>query len=251
MNPVVADVSVAIGLSIAMAIALDIGFRAGRRAAMDEHAPAGNQVGAVQGAILGLLGLLLAFSFAAAGSRFVERQDLIAQEANAIGTAWLRADLLDEPARSELRAALQTYTAHRLSVRQAQGWEASALAEVDQLHARIWRAASAGVRARPELALLILPPVNEVLDVHALRVNATRKHIPGLVLGLLLTSSLLAITVIGYGCGMDGRRRWPLTLSLTLLIAGSLWITIDLDHPRRGLLRLNDAPLQALVFTPP
>jgi hypothetical protein len=136
-------------------------------------------------------------------------------------------------------------------VRQAHGWEASALAEVDQLHARIWRAASAGVRARPELALLILPPVNEVLDVHALRVNATRKHIPGLVLGLLLTSSLLAITVIGYGCGMDGHRRWPLTLSLTLLIAGSLWITIDLDHPRRGLLRLNDAPLQALVFTPP
>jgi len=86
--------------------------------------------------------------------------------------------------------------------------------------------------------------------VHALRVSAALKHLPYLVTGLLIVCSLLAVNVIGYGCGIDGRRRWLLTVSLAILISSSLWITIDLDHPRRGMLQLDDAPLKALKFEP-
>ena len=253
MRVILEDVSVAFWLLVALMVALEAGFRAGRRAGPSELAGAGGQVGAIQGAVLGLLGLLLAFSFAAAGTRFMERQDLIAQEANAIGTAWLRAGLIEEPHATELRAALQAYTAHRLelSSRMPRGWKPERLAEVERHHSRIWNAASAGVARRPELALAVLTPVNELIDVHSLRVAATIKHVPSLVMGLLVASSLLAVAVIGYGCGTDGHRRWLLTLSLTILIASSLWITIDLDHPRRGLLRLSDAPLQGLKFETP
>ena len=250
MIPVVADLSIAVGLLALMLVALDAGFRAGRRAGKSEDGGAGSQVGAIQGAVLGLLGLLLAFSFAAAGSRFLERQDLIAQEANAIGTAWLRADLLDEPQRSELRAALTDYTSHRVgAVSQLQrGSDRAVLAEVDRLQARIWQAARDGVAGRPDLVLAVLNPVNETFDLHSLRVNAALKHLPYLVTGLLIGCSLLAVNVIGYGCGIDGRRRWLLNMSLALLISCALWITIDLDHPRRGLLQLDDAPLRALKF---
>jgi hypothetical protein len=250
VSPVIQDLSVAAGLLAAMVVGLEAGYRSGRRAAKAEPAGAGSQVGAIQAAVLGLLGLLLAFSFAAAGSRFLERQDLIALEANAIGTAWLRAELLGEPHRSELRAALEAYTAHRIAIssHMRYGWEQEQAAEVERLHGRMWRAASAGVARQTELAVAMLTPVNEVLDLHSLRIAATRKHLPLLVVWLLVVSSVLAVAVIGYGCGMDGRHRWNLTLSLAILIVGALWVTIDLDHPRRGLLQLNDAPLRELKF---
>jgi hypothetical protein len=245
-----ADLFVAVALLGLLLLSLEAGFRVGRRTGRDADVHASGQVGAVQGALLGLLGLLLAFSFGAAGTRFLDRQDLIVREANAIGTASLRADLLDEPQRAELRAALKSYTGHRLAVSASlrAGLDPSVLAEVERLQARIWRAAIAGVAARPAFALAILGPVNEVIDVHALRLAAGRKHLPSLVLGVLIACSALAISVIGYGCGLGGRRRAPMTVPLAFLIAAALWITLDLDHPRAGLLQISDAPLAALEF---
>jgi hypothetical protein len=244
------EITMAGGLLAALVVALEVGYRVGLRTRRSDPEGGGPQVGAIQGAVLGLLGLLLAFSFAAAGARFLERQDLIVQEANAIGTAYLRADLLAEPHRSELHAALKEYTEHRVaaSVRLVEGWDATLRAEVDRMHGRIWRTARDGVMARPDLAVTVLPPVNEVIDLNSTRIGAARKHIPWVVMSLLLACSLLCIAIIGYGGGIDGHRRLPLSLSLTLLIAASLWITVDLDHPRKGLLRLSDAPLQELKF---
>jgi hypothetical protein len=246
---VLQDLAVAAGLLVALLVALEAGFRAGRRAGRLPDA-AGGQVGAVQGAVLGLLGLLLAFSFAAAGARFLERQDLIVAEANAIGTAYLRADLLDEPQRSELRAALQRYTEQRLalSANMQKNLTSAALEEIERFHVRIWRAASAGVAARPAAAVVVLPPVNEVIDLHATRMAAAHKHLPPLVMGLLILSSLLAIGVMGYGSGIGGERRVILTGSLAVLIGMALWITIDLDHTRAGLIQVSDLPLQSLRF---
>jgi hypothetical protein len=251
--PVVEDLLIAVALFGLLLLSLEAGFRLGRRTARKADAQVSGQVGAIQGALLGLLGLLLAFSFGAAGTRFLDRQDLIVREANAISTAFLRADLLDEPQRAELRAALKRYTEHRLaaSANLRPGLDPSVLAEVERLQAHIWRAAVAGVAARPEFALAILGPVNEVIDLHALRLAAGSKHLPPLVLGVLIACSALATSVIGYGCGLGGRRRAPMTVSLALLIGAALWITIDLDHPRAGLLQLSDAPLAALKFEVP
>jgi hypothetical protein len=244
------DLSTGLGLMALLLFSLEAGFRRGSRAAAAHEAAAENQVGAIQGALLGLLGLLL---FAAAGSRFLERQDLIVSEANAIGTAFLRADLLAEPQRSELREALRRYTEHRiqLSANLRDGVSADALAEIEREHARIWSAASQRVTARPNATLAVLNPVNEVIDLHSTRLAAARKHLPLPVLCLLIVCSGLSLAVIGYGCGLGGRRRAPLTVPLALIVGASLWITIDLDHPRGGLLRLSDAPLQAMKLDAP
>jgi hypothetical protein len=252
--PMAVEILIALGLLGLLLAALELGYRFGFRVtrsdAADARAGGGGQIGTVQAAVLGLLGLLLGFSFAGAAARFIERQDLITVESNAIGTAYLRADLLDEPYKSELRAALKTYTEHRLEVSQRlrTGIDVADLAAVDELHGRIWKAASAGVSAKPDMMLGVLPPVNDVIDVHATRLNAGRKHLPTLVMGLLVACSAIALAMIGYGCGVGARRRAPLTVPLALLIGTTLWITIDFDHPRGGLMQLNDTPLRTLRF---
>jgi hypothetical protein len=238
-------------LLIGLAIALETGYRFGARAARDGgdgSKSVGGQVGAIQGAILGLLGLLLGFSFAGAAGRFIERQDLIVTEANAIGTAWLRADLLDEPHRSQLKSHLADYVRRRieLSHRLHGGYTDAMRQETDGFHNRIWRAAADGAAAKPATMVVMLPPVNELIDLHATRVAAGRKHLPVPILGLLIVCSALAVAVIGYGGGLTQRRALPMSGALVILIAAALWITIDLDHPRAGLLRVSDAPLKDL-----
>lgn len=250
MAGVLVDLLVAVGLFVSLLVALEIGFRSGRRAKADAESTGAGQVGAIQGAVLGVLGLLLAFSFAAAGSRFLERQDLIVAEANAIGTAHLRADLLSEPHRSGMRDTLRRYTEHRIEVARVSRGSVhlEQMREVAGFHAELWRHALAGVNDRPAFTMAVLQPVNEVIDLHSNRIASGRKHLPLLVLGLLIASSVLAIGVIGYGCGMAGRRRTALAIPLTLIISAALWITIDLDHPRAGVLRLTDAPLREINF---
>jgi hypothetical protein len=251
MNSAASDIIVAIALLLVLVAAFEAGFRIARAAHAD--ARASGQVGAVQGAILGLLGLLLGFSFAAAGARFLERQDLIVTEANAIGTAYLRADLLPEPHRARLRDALRDYTRYRVEISSTirQGLAAAAHDTIQRQHADMWRAALEGANARPETILAVLPPVNDVIDLHSTRLAAGQKHLPALVMGLLIASSVLSLGTMGYASGIGGRRRAPLTVPLAFLIASSLWITIDLDHPRAGLMRLSDAPLEALRFDTP
>lgn len=252
MEPIVQDLLFAAAVLGALALVLELGFRVGLRHGRDRDTTASGTVGAIQGAVLGLLGLLLAFTFGGAASRFLEKQDLITAEANAIGTAYLRAGLLEEPHRSALRESLVAYTADRVGFsRQLRDGLTMEMAEsIERAHADIWRAARAGAVAQPQFAVAILGPVNEVIDLHSTRVASGRKHIPTLVMGLLGACSLVATAAIGYGCGLTGKRRAPLTISLAVLIGTALWITIDLDHPRAGLMQLNDQPLAALRLDP-
>ena len=242
---------IVIGLLALLLFSLEAGFRAGRRVSTRAgEAIAPSQLGAVQGAVLGLLGFLLAFSFAGAGSRFLERQDLITTEANAIGTAFLRAGLLDEPHRTELRTLLRDYTAHRVRFTSTArvSIPASVLREFTEYHDRIWRAAHRGVEVKPSATLPVLNPINDVIDLHSVRLAAFRKHLPMPVLALLLACSALAVGVIGYGSGLGGRRGAPFTVPMVILIASAMYITIDLDYPRAGMLTLSDEPLRSLRF---
>jgi len=244
------DLLIPPGLLALLFIAQEIGFRFGQHAriASKESSEPVGQVGAVQGAVLGLLGLLLGFSFAGAASRFLERQDLITAEANAIGTAFLRADMLDDPHRAALRAAIRDYHEHRvrLSTTLRQGLSPVAIQEINDFHVRIWKAAAEGANAKVAVAMTVLPPVNDVIDVHTLRVASGRKHLPPQIVVLLLGCSVIAMSVMGYGGGLSGRRNLILLTSLIILIATALWTTIDLDRPRSGLLQLNDAVLRDL-----
>lgn len=219
---------------------LEVSFRMGRRAKQrsgDDKA----QMGTIQGAVLGMLGLLLGFSFAGAASRLEQRQDLLLAEANAIGTAFLRADLLPTATRGSLKSLLLAYTQNRVRFFEVLDSRrfASVRAEAEALHQQIWAAALRGVEAAPQATMAVLPAINELFDLHTARVDALARSLPAMVLTLLVVSSMVAVGTVGYGCGLAGRRNPAFTTALAVLVASVLWVVIDLDHPRVGMIRIN------------
>lgn len=246
------QIVVALALVGGLILFMELGVRLGERHSRRRDADKAMETGATQGAMLGLLGLLLGFSFAGAAGRYMERQDLITAEANAIGTAYLRADLLEAPHRAELQRVLREYVAHRIesSASLQLGLQPEVAAEIEALHGRIWSAASAGVQKHLSLAMPVLAPVNEVIDLHSTRAAAAHKHLPGLVLGLLVACSALTMSVIGYTGALSKRRNRMLTCTIALLVAAAIWTTIDLDRPRIGIVQLSDRPLVELVLPP-
>lgn len=235
--------AVAVALVVLMLAFQEGGFRLGqrRRSTPKEH----GQIGALQGAAIGLLGLLLGFAFSGSTSRFIERQDIIIREANAIGTAALRADLLEPGHRAAFLSALRTYTNDRVMLfNEARKDQSAAIIErLSAAQEEMWSAAVAGVRERPAVVMAVLPPVNEVIDLHSVRNAASFRHLPVPVMGLLIVCAAVAMGMIGYGCGLAGARQRATSGTLAILIAASLWTTIDLDHPKLGLIRINGEPL--------
>jgi hypothetical protein len=112
---------------------------------------------------------------------------------------------------------------------------------------RIWAAALTGVNRRPEAMLALLDPVNEVLDQLALRNAAATRHIPTPVTVLLIACALLSIGTIGYGCGLSNNRHRGVATAMSILVASALWLTIDLDYPRVGLVQVSTQPLVELI----
>ena len=234
-------------------LALEIGYHLGRRTGQG-NTPDVPHLGAVLGGMMGLMGLLLAFSFGGAAGRFLDRQQLVVREANAIGTAYLRAELLPSPHAAELQQGLRDYTDARLKLYESRSvgdiFAASALsADVGN---KVWASARAGVVAAPQFTMAVLPPVNEVIDLNTTHLAAIRRHLPWLAMGTLVLSTLIALMTIGFSAGLSKRRNHAVTLALALLVGLTLWITIDLDYPRLGFIKISDEPMLELKksFTP-
>lgn len=238
------DVLAAIGLFLGLLGSLELWFYFGNRA-RKRRAEHPDQLANIQGATLGLLALLLGFSFALAAGRFNDRVQLITREANAIGTVWLRCDLLPDATRGEAHKLLQAYTARRISFYTAADVEAgkTAVAESEKLQSRLWEMFTAAAKASPERANVLLPPLNELIDLHGLRVAASQRNMPVVLLALLIVCSAVSVASVGYGCGVAGKRNVVLTTALTFLIAGTLWAILDMDHPRQGLIRVGQQPM--------
>lgn len=246
LSSLLPQIAVAAALVLILAVATEVGFRVGVRHQREKVDTL--QLGTIQGATLGLQALLLGFAFSGATSRFIERQDIILREANAIGTADLRADLLPEPARTSLKKELRTYTDERLAYF-AEGRPEKALPIKQRLidcQGRMWAAAAAGVEAKPQVMVAVLPPVNEVIDLLATWEAASSRHLPNLVLTLILTSAALSVAIIGYGFGINRKRHSVIAGTLCLLLSAAMWISLDMDYPRRGLIRMDAQPLQDL-----
>lgn len=222
------------------------GVRCGRRVA-PERRPEGKHLGTIQGALLGLLGLLLGFAFSGAMSRFTERQDALYAEANAIETAYHRAELL--PTRDQVRGVLREYADLRLRLFMASydGTQADLERQLQERYSAALDACMDGVRQAPTMANLLIPAVEAVNDQFSRRLALSRRHMPAEFVLVLLISSAASLGAIGYGAGLVERRSMSVTVCLALLTATALFITVDFDRPRRGLIRLDAAPLKELV----
>jgi uncharacterized membrane protein YeiB len=235
---------VAVGLFVALLASLELGRRWGRIRFARDPEGAREGIGGVEGAVYSLLGLLVAFSFSAAAIRFEARRDLIVKEANAIGTAYLRLDLLAEPARDSLRAKMRRYVDSRIETYKKVPDEAAVGAEFARsvaLQGEIWTEAIEAAKAAGNPALIVLPPaLNDMIDITTTRLAATRAHTPNLIFATLMIVALVSGLLVGYATATSPKRRRLHAVAYAGVIALTLYVILDLEYPRLGLIRVDD-----------
>ncbi|HTO73351.1 MAG TPA: hypothetical protein VMJ30_06010 [Gemmatimonadales bacterium] len=197
----------------------------------------------VESAAFGLLALLLAFTFASAASRFELRRQQITEEANDIGTAWLRIDLLTAEAQPEMRNLFRQYVDARIAAFASLPDLAAFQREVDRavgLQAPIWSGAVAATSGQGAPQMLVLPALNQMFDMANTRTMSTRVHQPEAIFFLLVLLSLACAFLAGYGMADPAGRDWVHLIGFAAAIAVSVYIVYDLEYPRAGLIRLGD-----------
>ncbi len=246
MNFVQLTILFGIGLFVSLFIAYEFGWHLGR--AKLKRAPEGlaKGVGAAEGAIFGLLGLILAFSFYGAGGRFEDRRHLITQEANAIGTAYLRLEILSNDDRRELKDLFRKYTDLRAITYTEADDNATKvhLSECVALQNQIWSKAAAACfrqNTQASIAMVVLPALNEMIDITTTREMATRNHPPKAVLLLLVSVCLVSALLLGYDTSLNKHRSPLFIIAFALVMSLAIYVTVELEYPSHGLIRVDDA----------
>ena len=195
---------------------------------------------AIEGAIFGLFGLLLAFTFSGAVSRYDNHRLLLTEEVNDIGTAYLRLDLLPPQMQPELRQLFRDYTNSRLGLFDAVGDEITP--ETLRLQGTIWQRATTAASspgASLDAVKLLLPAINDMIDITSTRQNAFNMHPPPVVYWLLFAFSGGSALMAGYSM-KPGGRDWVYSVALALAVTLTVYAILDVEYPRRGLIRLDD-----------
>jgi len=245
MTFVMATLLPSLGLLLGMLVCIELGRFVGARRRGAGNPRVDAEEVAIDGAVFALFGLIIAFTFSGAMNRFDRRRDQILVEANAIGTAYLRIALLPEKAQAPLRKLFRDYVSSRLATYRK-------LPDIDAAHAEYQRSlgfqndiwaqavASAGATGNPAVPQLVLPALNEMFDIATERLVATRTHVPGLILILLFGLALAVALVVGYATA-DSPRNWFRSVVFSAAIAATVYIVLDLEHPRFGIIRLDAA----------
>jgi hypothetical protein len=229
-------------------LAMELGRRFSRK---HEEMPG---AGAVNGAIFAILGLILAFSFSGAASRFDQRRDLIVQEANDIGTAYLRIDLLPLDAQPAMRASFKRYVDARIAAYDAVNDEAAFRAGLHKANAisqDIWNQAIAAGRrpdALPAVNIVLLPALNQMIDITATRAFMSLMHPPPVIRYMLIALALVSALLAGIGFGGARRQFWVYELAFAVIMTATIFITIDLEYPRAGFIRVDDFEQAVIKF---
>lgn len=219
-------------------------YRIGRRRP-DLVETSSESAGAVVGAVFALLGLLTAFTFSAAYSRLDARRQLIVQEVNAIGTAYLRLDVLPNEAQGQLRKDFKTYTLSRFAFYQKLTESEGALSELahaSELQQLIWSkavSASSGTE-NSSMRMLLLPALNEMIDIVTTRTVAIMAHPPLLIFASLVLISIACGGMIGYRASISEYSARFYEITFALVMSFTLYLILDIEYPRFGLVRLDD-----------
>lgn len=246
LNPTSGGLVFAGGLFFGMLLLLEAGRRIGIRRSAQDPEGVRQGVGVVEGAVFGLLGLLIAFTFSGAATRVDARRQLVVEEANNIGTAWLRLDLLSPSAASSLRALFRQYLDSRIETyRKLPDIQAAKveLARSIKLQGEIWTSAVAACResgSQPS-HMLLLPALNQMIDITTTRAEATKMHPPFIIFAMLGLLSLAASLLAGYGMAGGKSRSWIHIIGFAAVMAITVYVILDIEYPRLGLIRVDSA----------
>ncbi|MCC6124606.1 MAG: DUF4239 domain-containing protein [Pirellulales bacterium] len=235
---------VAIGLFLGMLLLLICGRRIGiwRMAQDPEGARVG--MGAIDGAIFALLGLLIAFTFSGAAGRFDARRQLIVEEANVIGTAYLRIDLLPPEEQPALRQSFREYMDSRLEVLRKLPDIEAAQAEAEKALTKvnaIWPRAVSACKAseNPTASMLLLPAINQMIDIATTSKMAALLHPPTVIFVMLAVLALVSSLLAGYGMAGGKKHSWMHIVGFALVMAITIYVILDIEYPRLGLIHIE------------
>jgi FtsH-binding integral membrane protein len=240
----------AIALFIILLGGMFVGFLLGKSAAQRGEQESGSADSAVKGAVA----LLLAFSFSFAAGRYDQRRTLAVREANSIRNTWLRADLLEEPTRAHLQQLLSDYLEARLKYLGAgfdQAQIAASAATSKQLQQQIWQLISerSHINPQPGNVSTVVPALSEMMDAGAAIDAAYSNTVPPVVLVLLFGEIIFTGLLVGHSFGRAGRRHVLTATVFALLVTLVVSVILDLDRPRRGVIRENLGPFENLRET--
>lgn len=227
-------------------LALECGYRLGRYRHTTIPGEKEDPVGTMVGSILGLLAIILAFTFNLSASRFDGRRFVILEEANAIGTTYLRAQLLPEPNCSEVSRLLREYVDLRLKI-VGDGNITQGLAQSQLLHEKLWEQVkdAADKSSSPFMVGQFMQSLNQVIDLHAKRVfMGLYNRIPTSIWLALILLELVGMMTMGYQAGLAATQRSPVMVMLAMAFACILFLIVDLDRSQEGFLRVSQ---QAMI----
>ena len=236
--------------------AYEVGFRVGRwwqrRTPDEKEGPTGMLVGS----ILALMAFLLAVTMGMASDRFDARRSLVLAEANAIGTTFLRAGYLPEPASNTIRSLLREYVPLRINTADRNAFQANGARSAEILD-ELWAVAEQVARDtdQGDLVSIFIEALNETIDLNASRLTAiVYARVPETVVLFLFVGTALTLGMVGYSAGLTGRRSLISALVLVIVLGAVIALVVDLDRPRDGLLQVSQQPLvdlQEQIGPPP
>jgi hypothetical protein len=254
VNAAVIDLLALVVSFAVMLLLMKAGYGMGKRRLLGETEQERVGIISIETAIFGLLGLIFAFTYGGAATRFEARRAITIQEANIIGTAYLRLDLLPAPAQASLRTKMRSYATTQLAAYNALPdyvQYTAKLAQAKAMQAEIWSEAVGSVRdGPPQLALLLLPALNDMIDITVAHEAMTRVHTPRAILATLFVLALSCSLLEGYGlAGSTSFSRYLHMGGFALILTVIIYIVIDYDYPRFGFIRVDfaDEVLEATV----
>ena len=244
INPVLIGGAVATAIFFGVLGALRVGRMVGERA-IARFGTVGSTIGSLEAAVFALLGLMIAFSFSGALNRFDTRRAQVVQEANAIGTAWMRLDLVPAAAQPRLRDTFRDYVDSRIATYKKLPDIKGAASEVkrsEELQQQIWMQAIKAVgppKGRSEAALLLLPALNEMFDITTTRLTATQMHPPIIIYAMLVALALVAALLAGYQSAGEKGYAWIHKIAFATIVALTVYVILEIEYPRLGFVRID------------
>jgi hypothetical protein len=240
---------IALVLAILMLVAWRVGLRMGndlrdrnRRARWSKF----------DDASLALLGLLVAFTFGMSISRHDDRRLMVIRDSNAIGDFYTCASLLNEPVKSKLQTLIREYTELRLratrTIANQQHLE-EVIKQSQQMQDQMTVLAGEALRQGTPIAVPLTNTLNQLISVHAERIGAIENSLPASIAFLLMVSAVVATMLVGREQGFESKTEVSATLSFILMVTLAVYVTLDLNQPRMGMITVSQAPIARVLST--
>ena len=245
VDPTLIGGAVTLFVFVGILAALELGRRIGKRAIAAHGKEALPNTASLETAVFALLGLMIAFTFSGALSRLDIRRAQVVDEANAMGTAYLRIDLLPAAAQPRLRDAFRQYVDARIATYdKLPDIEAARteLARSQQLQGEVWAQAVAALRlpdSRPDSDLLVINALNQMFDLATVRASATQMHPPLVIYAMLVVLALASALLAGFQSAADKAHGWIHQFGFAAIVAFTVYVILDMEYPRLGWIRMD------------